>query len=193
MPDFPMPGFPEISATQPRFAWSQRRRSRSISLSRPMSGVVVACGASNRLSVAPAPSGKPFLTAKRLLTNQTFRDLYGAETLNVDQRLKTTSLTYLFTDLKGSTALYDRVSDLAAFDIAQAHFHVLSGVVTAEAGAIVKTIGDAGYGNVPNTRPSARGRIEDARGDAAPERQMRERGPAPKNRDPRGSVPRGDT
>jgi class 3 adenylate cyclase len=149
MRDFPMPGFLEISATQPRFAWSQRRRSRSISSSRPMSGVVVACSASNRLSVAPAPSGKPFLRAERLLTNQTFRDLYGAETLNVDQRLKTTSLTYLFTDLKGSTALYDRVGDLAAFDIAQAHFDVLSGIVAAEAGAVVKTIGDAVMATFP--------------------------------------------
>jgi class 3 adenylate cyclase len=86
---------------------------------------------------------KPFLTAKRLLTNQTFRDIYGAETLNVTQRLKITSLTFLFTDLKGSTALYDRVGDLNAFDVVSAHFHVLNGIVAAEAGAIVKTIGDA--------------------------------------------------
>jgi signal transduction histidine kinase len=86
---------------------------------------------------------KPFLTAKRLLTNQTFRDIDGAETLNVTQRLKITSLTFLFTDLKGSTALYDRVGDLNAFDIVSAHFLVLNEIVAAEAGAIVKTIGDA--------------------------------------------------
>jgi hypothetical protein len=41
---------------------------------------------------------KPFLTAKRLLTNQSFRDLYRTDTLDVDQRLKITSLTFLFTD-----------------------------------------------------------------------------------------------
>jgi class 3 adenylate cyclase len=33
-------------------------------------------------------------------------------TLDVDQRLKITSLTFLFTDLKGSTELYERVGDL---------------------------------------------------------------------------------
>ena len=44
---------------------------------------------------------RPFLTAKRLLTNQTFRDLYRTDTLDVDQRLKITSLTFLFTDLRG--------------------------------------------------------------------------------------------
>ena len=52
---------------------------------------------------------RPFLTAKRLLSNQTFRDLFRTDTLDVDQRLKITSLTFLFTDLRGSTNLYERV------------------------------------------------------------------------------------
>jgi class 3 adenylate cyclase len=86
---------------------------------------------------------KPFLTAKRLLTNQVFRDLYGTNTIDAEQRLKITSLTFLFTDLKGSTELYERVGDLAAFDLVRAHFKVLNEIVAAEAGAVVKTIGDA--------------------------------------------------
>src|SRR3954464_14152290 len=86
---------------------------------------------------------KPILTAKRMLTNQTFRDVYKADNLNIDQRLKITSLTFLFTDLKGSTALYERVGDLAAFDLVRAHFHALLEIISAETGAVVKTIGDA--------------------------------------------------
>jgi class 3 adenylate cyclase len=86
---------------------------------------------------------KPFLTAKRLLTNQIFRDIYRTDTLDVDQRLKITSLTFLFTDLKGSTALYERVGDLVAFDLVRAHFRVLTEIIASEAGAVVKTIGDA--------------------------------------------------
>src|SRR4051812_11762720 len=86
---------------------------------------------------------KPILTAKRMLTNQTFRDVYKADNLNIDQRLKITSLTFLFTDLKGSTALYERVGDLAAFDLVRAHFHALLEIISAEKGAVVKTIGDA--------------------------------------------------
>ena len=86
---------------------------------------------------------KPFLTAKRILTNQTFRGVYKADNLNIDQRLKITSLTFLFTDLKGSTALYERVGDLAAFDLVRAHFHALLEIIASEAGAVVKTIGDA--------------------------------------------------
>ena len=86
---------------------------------------------------------KRFLTAKRLLTNQTFRDIYRTDTLDVDQRLKITSLTFLFTDLKGSTELYERVGDLVAYDMVREHFRVLHEVVASHAGAVVKTIGDA--------------------------------------------------
>src|SRR3979411_471791 len=86
---------------------------------------------------------KPFLTAKRMLTNQTFRDVFKADNLNIDQRLKITSLTFLFTDLKGSTALYERVGDLAAFDLVRAHFHALLEIISWEKGAVGKTIGDA--------------------------------------------------
>jgi class 3 adenylate cyclase len=86
---------------------------------------------------------RPFLTAKRLLSNQTFRDLYRTDALDIDQRLKILSLTFLFTDLRGSTALYERVGDLAAYDLVRSHFHVLHDIVAEETGAVVKTIGDA--------------------------------------------------
>lgn len=92
---------------------------------------------------------KPFLTAKRLLTNQIFRDIYRTDTLDVDQGLKLTSLTFLFTDLKGSTELYDRVGDLVAYDLVREHFRVLNEIVASEAGAIVKTIGDAVMATFP--------------------------------------------
>jgi class 3 adenylate cyclase len=92
---------------------------------------------------------KPFLTAKRLLSNQIFRDLYRTDTLDVDQGLRLTSLTFLFTDLKGSTELYDRVGDFAAYELVSAHFRVLNEIVAAEAGAVVKTIGDAVMATFP--------------------------------------------
>lgn len=92
---------------------------------------------------------RPFLTAKRLLTNQSFRDLYGTDTLGPDQRLKITSLTFLFTDLKGSTALYERVGDIAAYDLVKHHFGAIYDIVAAEGGAVVKTIGDAVMATFP--------------------------------------------
>jgi class 3 adenylate cyclase len=92
---------------------------------------------------------RPFLTAKGLLTNQTFRDLYRTDTLDVDQRLKITSLTFLFTDLRGSTELYERVGDLVAFDLVRSHFQVINEIIATEAGAVVKTIGDAVMATFP--------------------------------------------
>ncbi|WP_075292351.1 adenylate/guanylate cyclase domain-containing protein [Pararhizobium arenae] len=92
---------------------------------------------------------RPFLTAKRLLSNQTFRDIFRTNTIEVDQRLKITSLTFLFTDLRGSTELYERVGDLAAFDLVKTHFSILREIVGAQAGAVVKTIGDAVMATFP--------------------------------------------
>src|SRR5205085_3109557 len=92
---------------------------------------------------------RPFLTAKRLLTNQTFRDIYRTDTLDVDQGLKITSLTFLFTDLKGSTELYERVGDIVAYDLVREHFRVLNEIVAAQGGAVVKTIGDAVMATFP--------------------------------------------
>jgi class 3 adenylate cyclase len=92
---------------------------------------------------------RPFLTAKRLLSNQTFRDLYRTNTLAIDQRLKIMSLTFLFTDLKGSTELYEQVGDLVAYDLVRAHFRVLNEIVASEGGAVVKTIGDAVMATFP--------------------------------------------
>ena len=52
-------------------------------------------------------------------------------------------LAFLFSDLKGSTALYERVGDLVAFDLVDEHFRLLQEIIASERGAIVKTIGDA--------------------------------------------------
>lgn len=88
-------------------------------------------------------------SARDLFTNQTFRDLWGADALDVEQRLRITSLTVLFTDLKGSTELYSRVGDLAAYELVRSHFRVLTEVVRESGGAVVKTIGDAVMATFP--------------------------------------------
>ena len=85
----------------------------------------------------------PQLTAKQLLTNQTFRELYRAEGVGTDGGMQLKSLAILFTDLTASTELYERVGDLKALDLVRRHFEVLQRVIAAERGAVVKTIGDA--------------------------------------------------
>jgi class 3 adenylate cyclase len=97
-----------------------------------------------------------YLTAKRLFCNQVFRDLYRAESLSLDQRLKIANLTMLFTDLKGSTELYERVGDLVAYDLVRAHFGVLGEIVRDHGGAVVKTIGDAVMATFPDSEQGLR-------------------------------------
>jgi len=119
---------------------------------------------------------RPLLTAKRLLTNQTFRDIYRTETLDVDQRLKIISLTFLFSDLKGSTELYDRVGDLVAFDLVKEHFRVLNEIIASERGAVVKTIGDAVMATfaTPDRAVAAAIRMRDAMTDLGEQRHEKD-------------------
>src|SRR6476659_2557539 len=110
---------------------------------------------------------KPFLTAKRLLTNQTFRDLYRTDTLAIGQRLKILSLTFLFSELK------DRVGDLIAFDLVNEHFRLLQEIIASERGAVVKTIGDAVMATfeTPDRAIAAAMRMREAMSDLGAERQ----------------------
>jgi class 3 adenylate cyclase len=86
---------------------------------------------------------EPALTAKRLLSTQTFRRLFRSETVPRSEGLKVRDLTYLFSDLKGSTAIYDVIGDVNAYNLVRLHFEVLVKAVSQNAGAVVKTIGDA--------------------------------------------------
>jgi class 3 adenylate cyclase len=86
---------------------------------------------------------RPHLTARDLLNQQRFRELFKAQTLDPALRLKLSSLTLLFTDLKGSTALYDSTGDVTAYSVVQAHFDALMAAVRNHGGAVVKTMGDA--------------------------------------------------
>ena len=85
----------------------------------------------------------PYLTGKRLLTSQTFRSLFRSEVVGGAQGLAIRDIALLFTDIRGSTALYQRIGDLNAFQLVQQHFDLLRETTVRHAGAIVKTIGDA--------------------------------------------------
>jgi hypothetical protein len=85
----------------------------------------------------------PFLSASQLLSNQTFLDLFASETIVAAEGLEVRHLTLLFTDIQGSTAMYERVGDMKAFDVVRLHFGFLRESISRNSGALVKTIGDA--------------------------------------------------
>jgi class 3 adenylate cyclase len=85
----------------------------------------------------------PFLSGAELLSNQTFLDLFSSETIVAGEGMAVRRLALLFTDLQGSTALYERIGDMKAFDLVRQHFGYLRESITSNSGALVKTIGDA--------------------------------------------------
>ena len=85
----------------------------------------------------------PHLSGSRLLATQTFRDFFRAEIIRATEGIAVREITLLFTDLKGSTALYERIADLNAYMLVQRHFEELQAVTVKHHGAVTKTIGDA--------------------------------------------------
>jgi len=82
-------------------------------------------------------------TAAAVSTMPEFRDLFSSEVLAPGLQLGVSRLAFLFTDLTGSTALYQRVGQARAFRIVQDQFAILGAAIAEHNGAIVKTIGDA--------------------------------------------------
>jgi len=83
------------------------------------------------------------VTAHLLSTMGEFRRLFSSELLKRGTPLKIARVAILFSDLTGSTALYTKVGDAAAFRLVDDHFDVLRAAIEAHGGVIVKTMGDA--------------------------------------------------
>lgn len=83
------------------------------------------------------------LTAERATMLQAFRDLFSDEVLRPGDEVAIRRVSLLFSDLKGSTALYEAVGDAAAYRLVREHFAYLAGIVREHDGCVVKTIGDA--------------------------------------------------
>jgi class 3 adenylate cyclase len=86
---------------------------------------------------------EPFLSGKRLLLTPSFGDLYKAQLVDEGESIRVSDITYLFTDLKESTPLYDSIGDVNAYFMVRQHFEILNEAIRKRSGTIVKTIGDA--------------------------------------------------
>ena len=99
---------------------------------------------------------KDVLTADRLTSLQAFRDLFAEEVLRPGDDVGIAQVTLMFTDLKGSTALYERMGDARAYHLVREHFAFLGDIVRAEEGAIIKTVGDAVMAAFPDPAAAVR-------------------------------------
>ena len=83
------------------------------------------------------------LTAHEATTMQAFRDLFADAVLRPGDQVAIGRIAFLFTDIKGSSDLYNRVGDARAYGLVREHYAVLTRAVREHDGAVVKTIGDA--------------------------------------------------
>jgi adenylate cyclase len=80
--------------------------------------------------------------ASEVTALQEFRDLFSSEVLAPGQELAVRHIALVFSDLKGSTRLYEQIGDAAAYSRVNRHFDFIQQSVTHAGGAIVKTMGD---------------------------------------------------
>lgn len=85
----------------------------------------------------------PWVTAADVASTQIFRDLFTTELISADESFAIQNMVFVFTDIKGSTKLYEQLGDSQAYYLVKQHFKTLTTIFRQHQGAIVKTIGDA--------------------------------------------------
>lgn len=96
-------------------------------------------------SISSAPDGKDFSATRGLdlLLSPVFRKFFSDETPSINESLKIGRVAILFTDLRGSTAIYAERGDPQAYKMVREHFDILAETVERNRGTLVKTIGDS--------------------------------------------------
>lgn len=94
----------------------------------------------------PIPSDDPEFIPTRgldLLLIPSFHKLFSGEAPSVNESLRISYVTILFTDLRGSTAMYAERGDPQAYKMVREHFDILSDAIERNRGVFIKTIGDS--------------------------------------------------
>ena len=86
---------------------------------------------------------KDALTGERVIAMPAFRRLSPEQLLGPGDNAEIDWIAIMFTDLKGSTELYDALGDAPAYNLVRDHFSFLSDRVRRNHGFVVKTVGDA--------------------------------------------------
>ena len=83
------------------------------------------------------------LTGEKVIAMPAFRRLCPEQLLRPGDNAEIGRVTIMFTDLVGSTRLYEALGDATAYSLVRDHFSFLSERVQRHGGFIVKTVGDA--------------------------------------------------
>ncbi|MBT4489586.1 MAG: adenylate/guanylate cyclase domain-containing protein [Rhodospirillaceae bacterium] len=86
---------------------------------------------------------KDALTGDRAIVMPAFQQYCPEQILRPGDDVAIANVVLLFTDLKGSTSMYEALGDAAAYNLVRDHFDYLTNLVERHGGVLVKTIGDA--------------------------------------------------
>ena len=106
----------------------------------PMSGFWVAA---NELPLLTETDMPPHLSGLELIHYPVYKQLFRNQVLSNRERLTITAVTTVFTDIVGSTQMYEKLGDSVAYNIVRDHFDILFQTIETHHGTVIKTIGDA--------------------------------------------------
>lgn len=91
---------------------------------------------------------------------QDFRDMFSSEVLAPGVEISIKNVAVMFSDLKDSTALYERIGDATAYAVVRDHFDYMFKIIAEREGAVVKTIGDAVMAVFSSAAPALEAALE---------------------------------
>ncbi len=85
----------------------------------------------------------PRVSGVQIIHLPVYKHLFGDQVLSQRERIKISSVTVMFTDITGSTSMYENLGDAKAYNIVRDHFEILFWAIEQQGGTVLKTIGDA--------------------------------------------------
>ena len=95
-----------------------------------------------------------------LLLIPSFWELFSGDAPADDESLRVGRVAILFTDLRGSTAMYQERGDPRAYHLVRDHFAILGECIDRQRGSLVKTIGDAVMASFASGADAVRAALE---------------------------------
>jgi class 3 adenylate cyclase len=83
------------------------------------------------------------LSGLHIIHNPDYKRLFGKQVLSERERMKIRAVTIMFTDITGSTRMYEHLGDAKAYNLVRDHFEILFQAIEKNGGTVIKTIGDA--------------------------------------------------
>ncbi|NJK74633.1 MAG: hypothetical protein HC942_11815 [Microcoleus sp. SU_5_6] len=83
------------------------------------------------------------LSGIQLLHYPDYKRLFGDRVISERERVKIRAITIMFTDITGSTRMYETLGDTKAYNIVRDHFEIFFESIENFGGKVIKTIGDA--------------------------------------------------